>query len=204
MFSSYEASQGLEPGKPLPTNDRFLNNFTDYWYRERSPELFEKIKDYTYNKKPQLAIKRFKNNPLAHAATNPEVGLNGRLTGFSHVYFNDNAFSSSRNLYLAIGHELVHVQQYAFLAGSSSTFALSAKAVLEVGAYSWQLNVGDATAYRSIAFWKSESSYSNFFTTKNLGVANHLLYNCTKGLPNFIPNFGTIIPQPLIPLLKIQ
>ncbi|WP_158602528.1 hypothetical protein [Proteiniphilum sp. X52] len=53
----------------------------------------------------------------APAATRARI-LSGKFTGNSEVHFNGNiAFSSAKQLFYSMGHEFIHVSQYAALMG---------------------------------------------------------------------------------------
>ncbi len=67
------------------------------------------------------------------------------LTGNSNVYFNKElAFSSAKQLFFTMGHELVHVSQFASLAGQSSSILSQPGFIdlLEYHAYSYQHFIG--------------------------------------------------------------
>ena len=78
------------------------------------------------------------------------------LRGRSNIYFNKNlAFTSAKQLYYAMGHELLHASQYATLAGQSASlmnqhFIFEGNPVffnhdlLEYHAYSYQHSLGGA------------------------------------------------------------
>ena len=55
------------------------------------------------------------------AARTVPLSKGGVFTGNSNVYFNKNlAFISAKRLFFTMGHEFVHVSQFASLAGQSS------------------------------------------------------------------------------------
>ncbi len=64
---------------------------------------------------------------------------------YSVVYFNkDLAFSSAKQLFFTIGHELVHVSQFAAMANEASLLAkdLGFMELMEFHAYSYQNSLG--------------------------------------------------------------
>jgi hypothetical protein len=103
----------------------------------------------------------------ATGATRPtSFKISGKLTGYSKVYFNKNlAFSSAKQLFITMGHEFVHVSQFAALAGqSSSIITKDFLNMLDLHAYSYQSSLG-GTASNSftraeIISW--QNAYSQF------------------------------------------
>jgi hypothetical protein len=67
-------------------------------------------------------LKSFQKEEAGAALTRGDKDIfTGKYTGKSSVYFHPNrSFTSSKRLFYAMGHEFVHVSQFAALAGQSS------------------------------------------------------------------------------------
>lgn len=161
----------------ITPSDALLNKAREVWY-EGAP--MDKIKQFTVEKVPNVAYDEMV-AAGAGARTVPLKGtVSGKYTGMSKIYFNkDIAFISAKNLYYTMGHELVHVSQYAALAGelemkfNTELFT----DLLEFHAYSYEsilggksLNSFDSNIIKSIytqypVQWKS-MGWSNFEWTK--------------------------------------
>jgi hypothetical protein len=76
----------------------------------------------TENIPPDILAAMDAATPPAAAATVPHVGKDFVLTGGPNTYFHpERAFTSAKQLFVTMGHELVHVSQYLALAGTGFT-----------------------------------------------------------------------------------
>ncbi|HOK36256.1 MAG TPA: hypothetical protein PK642_02590 [Paludibacteraceae bacterium] len=103
----------------------------------------------------------------APGATVPTTYVtSGKLTGMSNVYFNKNlAFSSAKQLFFTMGHEFVHVSQFAALAGQrASILTQDFIDMLDFHAYSYQNSIGglqlNSYTREEILHWST--TYSQF------------------------------------------
>jgi RHS repeat-associated protein len=161
-------SMGITEGDPVPKTDEFLNKSQKAWY-PKSP--MENTLAFTVDNVP---VKTFDAYPNAYALTEGQ-SIGGKLTGCSRVYFNEKlAFSSAKTLYFAMGHEFVHVSQYAALAGASRYIYTKAfDDMMEYHAYSWQDSVGGALNHvgafegdvTQFGVWFNKMSWTNFSWT---------------------------------------
>jgi hypothetical protein len=133
---------GITPGMSIPKEkqtDEFLKQFQETFFPDAPMEYVKKFvvegldKEYYFYNDDKLGGRAI---PLSY---------NGILTGNSNVYFNDGyVFKSPKNLYYTMGHELVHVSQFAELKGverdifSDPDFIMT----LEYHANAWALSVG--------------------------------------------------------------
>ncbi len=103
---------GVNPNDPVPATDEFLRQAQENWFPDAP---MTKLKAFTVEN-PTASVKDFFTaNPKTYAITSP-TSIDGKLTGYSKVFFNPNtAFGSAKTLYFAMGHEFVHVSQYAAL-----------------------------------------------------------------------------------------
>ncbi len=137
----------------------------------------DKVKAFTVENVPaQQQIDM--NYAGASAVTIPE-NLNGKISGISNVYFNKNlAFSSAKQLFFTMGHELVHVSQFAALAGQHSRIITpDFLDMLDFHAYSYQNSIGglqlNSYTKEELLRWSSlypqfsDMNYINFPWTSN-------------------------------------
>jgi hypothetical protein len=70
----------------------------------------------------------------------------GFFTGKSNVYFHpERAFTSAKQLFYTMGHEFIHVSQYAALAGvSTEIYNYDFSEMLEYHAYSYEVSIGSS------------------------------------------------------------
>ena len=148
---------------PVPATDKFLSDAQKAWYKDAP---MDKVRAFTVENVPadaQLAMDK-----AGAAGATRFLSSSGKLTGYSNVYFNKNlAFSSAKQLFFTMGHELVHVSQYAALAGQSAEMvrALDFRNMLDYHAYSYQNSLG-GTSLNS--FTRSEIlNWSNTITQFN-------------------------------------
>ena len=143
-FKKLCEKHGIEPGKPIPKDkqtDAFLKEFQQTFFPDAPMDHVKKIvvenldKEYYFHNDDNLGGKTI---PLTTKS-------NGTLTGNSNVYFNeDYVFVSPENLFYAMGHEFVHVSQFAGLKGverdilSDPDFIMT----IEYHANAWGLSVG--------------------------------------------------------------
>ncbi len=124
----------------------------------------------------------------AAGATN-SYSKGGVLTGNSRVCFNKNiAFTSAKELFNTMGHEFIHVSQFAALAGQptsllSQSFTYNNEIyrfdqwLLEFHAYNWQSSVNgtNLSAFPPDLVRQIAAKWPNHF--KNL---NYINFNWTK------------------------
>ena len=111
---------GIEPTDPVPMekrNDAFLRKAQKVWFPDAPMERVRND-SFTVENVPDGVMETMKKEGAA-AATMPLSGsISGKLTGNSVMYFNGNkCFDSARGLFYTMGHEFVHVSQFAALVG---------------------------------------------------------------------------------------
>jgi len=132
---------GVNGGDPVPATDQFLSDVQKTWYKDAP---MDKVKAWTVENVPTKMQQKM-DAIDAPGATAPFINkATGKLTGMSNVYFNKNlAFSSAKQLFFTMGHELVHVSQFAALAGHSRTILTQDfYDMLDFHAYSYQNSIG--------------------------------------------------------------
>ncbi len=173
---------GVGEGDPVPATDRFLLDAQKAWH-PNAP--MDKVGDFTTENIPSGINMIDKNGNLAYGRTVP-TSLNSKFTGISDVYFSKIAFSSAKQLFVTMGHEFVHVNQFAVLAGQSSSLMKNAGFMefIEHQAYQYDhifldriMNSFDYNLMRSFS-----NKYSNIIKLLN--------YDAVYGnLPRKLPNF---------------
>jgi hypothetical protein len=130
---------GINEGHPVPATDDFLNKSQKTWFPDAP---MEKTLNFTVENVPKNTFTGELKNKLAVTYAQ---SYNKILSGCSTVYFNsDTAFTSAKTLYYAMGHEFVHVSQYAALIGYNvNQFTPEFQEMLEFHAYSYQHALGD-------------------------------------------------------------
>jgi RHS repeat-associated protein len=132
---------GIHGGDPVPATDQFLTDAQPVWYKNAP---MNRTRVFTVENVPVSAQLKMD----AIGAPGLTYGLSGKisgnLTGNSVVYFNKNlAFSSAKQLFFTMGHEFVHVSQFAALAGESAAILTSDFVdMLDFHAYSYQNSLG--------------------------------------------------------------
>ncbi len=168
---------GISLTGPIPEglqNDAFLKQAQEAWYKDAP---MDKVKAFTVENVPaQQQIDM--NYAGASAVTIPE-NLNGKISGISNVYFNKNlAFSSAKQLFFTMGHEFVHVSQFAALASQQySLLTPDFLDMLDFHAYSYQNSIGglqlNSYTKEELLRWSSlypqfsDMNYINFPWTSN-------------------------------------
>ena len=132
----------ITPGQAIPEDkwsDEFIKQFQEVFFPDAPMEYVKKFvvegldKEYYFYNDDKLGGRAI---PLSN---------NGILTGNSNVYFNDGyVFESPENLYYTMGHELVHVSQFAELKGVERDIFRDPDFImtLEYHANAWALSVG--------------------------------------------------------------
>jgi hypothetical protein len=141
-FKKFCQELGLEPNKSIPDEmktDEFLKKFQETFFPDAPMEYVKKFVVENLDKEYY-----FHNDDKLGGRTIPLLN-HGMLTGNSNVYFNDNyVFNSPETLFYTMGHEFVHVSQFAELKGverdimSDPDFIMT----LEYHANAWGLSVG--------------------------------------------------------------
>lgn len=151
VFTRGVEALGLDGGGEVPATDGFLLDAQKVWYNDAP---MESINKFTVEHVP-ADIQAAMDAGNAPGATR-FLHKGGVLTGRSNIYFNKNlAFTSAKQLYYAMGHELLHASQFAALTGQSASlmnqyFIFDGNPVyfnhdlLEFHAYSYQYSLGGA------------------------------------------------------------
>ncbi len=178
---------GVNSGDAVPATDEFLLAAQKSWYPDAP---MENVSVFTVENVPQ-DVQNTMDLEGAFASTrgisNKATGI---FTGKSNVYFNKNkAFTSAKQLFITMGHEFVHVSQYAALAGQHVSLVRTKingysfkKDLMEYWAYSFQAaKLGAQNNFSSFSLndvrqmndawpeWFGKMSWSNFgwFNTIN-------------------------------------
>ena len=154
----------VDPAEAVPATDQFLSDAQKAWFPDAP---MDKVNQFTVENVPEGHF-GVTGREMAAGQTIP-IKDNGTLTGYSDVYFNKNlAFTSAKQLFYTMGHEFIHVSQFAALAGEkSSLLTKSFVNMLDFHAYNYQQYSGDVSGMNSftrdeIAFWMSKlSKYYN-------------------------------------------
>ena len=116
VFAKGCLALGISPTEPIPEelqNDAFLKKAQEEWYPDAP---MDKVKEFTVEKVSETTQANM-DAIQAPAQTNGMYGKNSDVfTGFSKMYFNKNfCFRNAFELFKTMGHEFVHVSQYAYL-----------------------------------------------------------------------------------------
>jgi RHS repeat-associated protein len=181
LFQQGCETLGVEGGDAVPATDRFLSDAQQAWYKDAP---MDKVSKFTTENVP--AELQLKMDQAGAPGATGYLQRGGVLTGRSNVYFNKNlAFSSAKQLYFTMGHELVHVSQYAALAGQPTSilkqsFVYNGQTIrfnhgmMEFHAYSYENSLG-GTQLNSFspdlvkAMAKQWPSYFNMLGYRNFG-----------------------------------
>ena len=164
IFQKGLAELGVNAGDPVSPTDALLNKAQKVWYPDAP---MDKVRAFTVENVPSSI--QAKMDAVGSGASTSAMSIEGKLTGFSKVFFNKNlAFSSAKRLFFAMGHEFVHVSQYAALAGEASSILKNMDFIdmLDFHAYSYEYslgspNYGGFTSADALKF--SNSSFSNWY-----------------------------------------
>ncbi|SHJ56004.1 hypothetical protein SAMN04487911_1259 [Arenibacter nanhaiticus] len=171
---------GLEEMEAVPMTDEYLQKAQNAWFENVPDNLLGQSVENV----PQKYIDNM-NTAGAGAATVP-TSSGGILTGNASIYYNPNgqAFSSAKQLFFAMSHEMVHVSQMGIFTGVSipnynSLMKSGLGEILEFHAYSYEASLG-STNYGGFNassagqlmkvfpdFFKS-LNYNNFSWTQNV------------------------------------
>ena len=168
-FRKGNGELGVQSGDPVPATDDFLNQAQEAWYPDAP---MEHVGKFTVENVPESHLTG-KNGLITRGAAAKAVPLsrNGILTGQSNVYFNkDLAFTSAKRLFFSMGHEFVHVSQYASLAGQASSLLRQPGFIdlIEYHAYSYEYNVLGSSNYGGftpVAVGDLMRQFPNYFHT---------------------------------------
>ena len=144
---------GISPEERLNPSDKLLMDAKNAWFKEA---YLDSSNPWTTENLSSRALADFKNYPDASAVTYPDASANLKLTGKSFTYFHpERAFASPLQLFTAMGHELVHVSQYAALAGQSSTLLQQPffLAMLDMHAYLYSNSIGGSYDIKVVKDW---------------------------------------------------
>jgi hypothetical protein len=100
-------------------------------------------------------------NNNAIAVTRP-IAKGGIFTGYSNMYFNkDLCFRSAEELFFAMGHEFVHVSQFAYLGSIKYPFSEYKTLGLSKIMDHWAYNYEDYLRGETILHLQSETPFFN-------------------------------------------
>ena len=116
IFRKGCAQLEIEAGDPIPIekqNDAFLLQARETWYPDAP---YDKLDAFSVEHVPPDKMENLIASK-APASTSP-ISKGGMLTGRSKMYFyNKLCFKSAKTLFYSMGHEFVHVSQFAVLEG---------------------------------------------------------------------------------------
>jgi RHS repeat-associated protein len=175
VFRRGNLELGINGEDAVPATDEFLNKAQKVWYKDAP---MDKVKIFSVEKTPEDLLTRMNNN--GHAAATTATSKSNILTGYSKVYFNkDLAFKSAKSLFLSMGHEFVHVSQFAALKDQSSRLLenIDFISMLDYYAYSYENSIGgtmlNSFSRNEISNWQQQflqfkaMNYINFSWTFN-------------------------------------
>ncbi len=141
VFLRGAKNMGIDPNQPVPETDLFLNQAQQNWYPDAP---MNKVSNFTVENVPEDIIIRM-GDAGDMARTLPIYGNDGLSTGFSNVYFNSGGypyspFQNAKTLFFTMGHEFVHVSQYAALAGSTSKLLENVRLKEIMEYHAWNYN----------------------------------------------------------------
>ena len=171
FFAEVKKSLGVSPEDVIPATDENLNKLQKMWFHDAPTE---KVKKFTVENLSDGAKKYFAKHPNTGGITTGLKDAAGNYTGNSNVYFNPKvAFSSAKELFNTMGHELVHVSQLSTLVGQCANFVRNnLRSIMEFHAYSFQSRVGSVIGNsftpNEVRGWMQ--TYPNFF--KSLSANN--------------------------------
>jgi hypothetical protein len=176
---------GINEDDIIPATDEFLKNAQKAWYPDAP---MDKLDAFSVEHLSKEATDIFKANPETDAITFAG-SKNGLFSGRSAMYFNSNAFSSSKQLFFTMGHEFIHVSQFAYLGSVRANFSLNESKVfhdmLEYHAYTYQSSLtadGVKGTYMTM-FSKDyiaqilKQPYFNKLSFYNFGWVNNVAYS---------------------------
>jgi hypothetical protein len=179
VFRKGAVELGVNGEDAVPATDQFLSDAQKAWYKNAP---MDKIKVFTVENVPENHLTGesglITNN--APAKTVPLSTLKGTtrfLTGYSNVYFNKNlAFNSAKQLFFTMGHEFVHVSQFAYLGSIGAASSILKQPgfidMLEFHAYSYQHLLGGThlSSFTPDMVRTLSTQYPNYFNA--LGYLN--------------------------------
>ena len=157
----------VDPAEAVPATDQFLSDAQKAWFPDAP---MDKVEQFTVENVPEGYFTKRKN---VFGSTIPLKDNSGNFTGFSKVYFNKNlTFSSAKQLFYTMGHEFVHVSQFAALAGESGTLLKGTfRRMLEYHAMNYESHLGrripmNNFSREEISNWMSEQFLDYFNKTQ--------------------------------------
>jgi len=167
VFRKGLSELGVNASEVVPATDEFLHKARELWYSKAPMESVYKftVENVSHNR---LSIM----NDNGAAAMTVPLSKGGILTGRSNVYFHHvNAFSSAKRLFHTMGHEFVHVSQFASLAGfSRSVLTPEVIDVMEYHAYNYEytfLGSGNYGGFSSSDVLHLSTQYPDLFNSLN-------------------------------------
>lgn len=170
---------GVNEGESVPATDQFLFEAQKKWYPDAP---MNNVKRFTVEDVPEDFFTSEEAINSAGATLPIYSTSSNKLTGNSYVYFNKNlAFKNAKELFFTMGHELVHVSQYASLVGQQVSLirTLDFQDLIDLHAYSFECFLGssNAGAYTSQEIVNLAAKFSSHF-----GQMNYINFLWTKNV----------------------
>jgi hypothetical protein len=173
IFKSGCRELGINPKKPIPKElrtDKFLAKAKDVWFK-KAPNGGGALS--TENIPADILVLMNNEMPPAAGATVPHF-VNDISAGTSDLYLHtERAFTSAKQLFVTMGHELVHVSQFLALDGSISAKQYQLenfKNMLEYQAYNFSNSIGGNYWHQNFNqnwFDSPLGLYFNYLSTTN-------------------------------------
>ncbi|WP_255493694.1 RHS repeat domain-containing protein [Capnocytophaga sp. oral taxon 902] len=154
-----------DSNEAVPMTDDFIKRAQEAWYPDAPTN---NLLNHSVENVPTKYINLMNKNGAA-AVTIPQYS-NGIITGNASIYYNTGgqAFSSAKQLFYCMGHELVHLSQYTALAGQSAGIVTkNFMDLLEYHAYSFEFSLGSGNAggFNQQAIRELYREFPNFFNS---------------------------------------
>lgn len=132
---------GVNEGDPIDVTDQWLSDAQNALFKV-APMDYAKV--FTVENVPDDVHLVMDINGASASAKTTSYAISGELAGKFFVYFNRNlAFSGAKQLFFTVGYELLHVSQYAGLAGQHrSVLTQNFFDMLDYLAYSFENSLG--------------------------------------------------------------
>ena len=173
---------GITPGQAIP-KDKITNEFIKKFQETFFPNApMEYVKEFLVEglDKDFFKVSGYDDDKYAYGRTKPGK-IGGLFSGNSYVYFNNDVVLEPEALFYTMGHEFVHVSQYAALKGADIVLLndLDFINTMEFFAYSWESSVGGISHMSPDKYlWECINYYSDLYNLNyiNYKWTSHLIH----------------------------